>query len=135
MKFTQENINAVQNIHGNISPSTIRAWRKRDKIPDKYINKKLITLVDTLTPQQIEWARERCSPYVITPEQWADYISCAKHPHKINDFGGDAIADFFHLLNTQVKSGQSEYYYVKCLSTVLSTIKKKYQKTRINGID
>lgn len=129
MKFTPENLSRVLQRHPTILPATVRTWRKRGVIPDKYMEERL-PLLSFLTDTQIAGARRACEKYSMDPEQWRVH-TINKQSYKVYNFDGNAVAELDHLLNTPTRVGQNDVFYVKCLMSHVAAIKKKYKRNVI----
>ena len=129
MIFTPENLSRVLQLHPTIPPATIRTWSRRGVIPDKYTEERL-PLLSFLTETQIAGAQKACEKYCMDPEQWRHH-TINKQNYKVYNFGGNAVAELEHLLTTPTRVGQTDVYYIKCLMSHVSAIKRKYTRNVI----
>lgn len=126
MIYTPENLIRVLQLHPNIPRKTKTTWKRRGKIPDKYLEE-CRPLSAFLTQAQIAAAEKKVEQYSMTAEEWRVH-TIAKQSYKVFNFNGNAVEELKHLLSTPTKVGQKDAYYLKCLMSQVAAIKRKYTR-------
>lgn len=126
MIFSEENLSRVLQLHPTIPNKTVRTWRRRGEIPDKYLQE-CRPLSAFLTATQIAAAEKAVEKYSMTTEEWRVH-TITKQTYKVFNFNGNAVEELKHLLSTPTKVGQKDAYYLKCLMSQVAAIKRKYTR-------
>lgn len=126
MIYSFETLSRVLQLHPTIPAKTVRTWKRRGTIPDKYAQERQ-PLSAFLTETQIAAAEKKVAQYSMTAEEWRVH-TIHKQTYKVFNFGGNAVEELKHLLSTPTRVGQQDAYYMKCLMSHVAAIKRKYQR-------